>query len=238
MGSYYSYLPSYVFQEGSRYQQLNQTYQRLFEKFLIDENSLTKAENEKFWQGIFHCAEYVFGSFRFMIYNNYDTKTAQDKISTAIFYRLCGCYGDDYEAELEGPLRELSEKAMFCSLNMEQHGNNKRFVWHSSSKYRTLLKHAIEVVFKSLVFEYLKTQVIALDQRIELDDLNEYDAGQNDHLSGMDIIKQAGIEKQIPAQMLAKLLDFLDNGETKDEAILMPYLKIIYQKLSHSQKEL
>ncbi|MFL1706635.1 hypothetical protein ACHJH3_06465 [Campylobacter sp. MOP7] len=230
MSNGYNYIPSYVFKEGSKYQQLISSYQPLFELYIKNKERFDKAKSEELWQGIYHCAEYVLGSFNFMIYNSYDTKTSQDKISTAMYNRLVAVHGNDYINTIQPQLVELAEKAIFYSLGMDVYKNNKRFLWQSSSKYRTLLKHAIEVVFKSLIFDFLKTQTVVLDTY----DLNDfcYCDEDADVLSGIDIIRSSGLEKQIPKCILQKLLDFLDNGDTTHQDELMPYLQEIYYKIN------
>ena len=228
---YYKYKPSYIVKEGSRYAHLNKTYHKLFEKYIASKGKLTEDENLTLWNGILELSNYVVNSFYFLIFNDYSSKTNRDRVISAMYYRLSKAFGDDYiEGNLKESISSLAENSVLMSLGMMQYKKNLAFKWSSSSKFPSIIKHTIEVVFKALVFDYLSQEVESVNASVDLYDIEAGEYTTEDK-TAEELVELSGVT--IPSIIKGLVIEFLDGGELSEKEMknISPYLDLIGKNL-------
>lgn len=236
----YNYIPSYIFKTGSKYKQLTDSYQEIFEKYSEDNKSLDSKEKELFFLGIKHCSEYLLAGFFYSVKEDFDSKTNQEKIISAIYYRLTKLYGTESELrdKITETLLDLAESSFYYSLGVDNYKNRSSFIWDKkNSKFKNIIKHTSEVVFKSLVFDFMKEKSEIINLTSESNELN---IDQKDiepissELSGEQMILKSGLKRNIPPEIQTKICLYLDENEDKYEPEIKKYLEVIYKKLKES----
>lgn len=237
--STYNYVPSYIFKTGSKYSQLTEEYQGIFKRYIKDKNSLNDKEYELLFLGIKHIAEYIYYGFFYSVKENYDSKTNQEKVISAIYYRLSKFYGSEdlVKSKFKEQLFDLAESSLFYSMGMEKFKKRSSFFWkEEESFHKNIIKHSSEVVFKSLVFDFMKEQAQIMDSASSSNE----DLSHNPHsnssaipsvLSGEEMIEKSGLEKFMPKEIKIKIIEYLDEGEDKYLKDIQSYLEKIYSSL-------
>ena len=230
----YRFIPSIHTVEGTKYTYLVKEYHEIFEKtILLGQKELSDQEKIKLWNGIIQVSEYIALGFKYIIRTNYDKKTPKGKAVTAMFLRMCALFGsDEYYEKIESSLSDLAQNSILYSLGMDSYKNNKAFIWNKikPNAYTTVIKHATEVVFMQLCFDFLSTEVQAIDTIAESPE-DFIEIGIQDSLSAEEMIEKAGLNKRMPSAIEKAIINYLDHGETEDLRAIQPYLDIIYKRL-------
>ncbi len=233
MNNKYTYIPSFIFKTGSKYQQLTNLYQPIFEKY-ISKETLTEEENKLFFLGIKHCVDYIVAGFFYSVKENFDSKTNQEKIISSIYNRLIKVYEGDIQLQdrIKNQLTDLAENSLFYTLGIEFY-KKRNYIWSINSKYKNIIKHASEVVFKSLVFDYLKEQssVLNLSKVILSEEYVTEEVNEKFNLTVEDMIRESDLDKFLSRETKEKLIIYLTEGEETYHKELESTLKFMYQKL-------
>lgn len=233
MNNKYTYIPSYIFKTGSKYQQLTNTYQPIFEKY-ISKEALSIEENKNFFIGIKHCVDYIIAGFFYSVKENFDSKSNQEKIISSIYNRLVKVYEGDIQLKdkIKTHLIDLAENALFYTLGIESY-KKRNYIWSKNSYYKNIIKHASEVVFKSLVFDYLQEQssMLNLSKVVLSEEYITEEVNEKFNLTVEDMIKESGLENFLPRETKEKLIIYLTEGEESYYKELESTLKYMYQKL-------
>lgn len=233
MNNKYSYIPSYMFKTGSKYKQLTDSYQDIFVKYAKKEK-LTVEENKLLFIGITHCVEYILAGFFYSVKENFDSKSNQEKIISSIYNRLVKVYAGDIQLKdrIKGQLADLAENAFFYSLGIDFY-KKRNYIWSQESYYKNIIKHASEVVFKSLVFDYLQEQssVLNLSKVVLSEEYVNEENSEKFNLTAEDMIRESGLENFLPIETKEKLIIYLTEGEESYYKELESTLKFMYEKL-------
>jgi hypothetical protein len=218
----YTYLPSYIFKTGSKYKQLTDEYEDIFREYIKDN---TKKDGLFF--GVAHVAEYIAEGFFFSVKENYDSKTNQEKIISAIYYRLTKIFKDgNFQEKLRERIFDLAEESIFYALGIDSYKNRESYLWTDDSFYKNFIKHVSEVVFKSLSHDYLQTLMESIDNNSHEEDvIEDYSS------SAEDLLKESGIEWSIPAEIREMIIDYLKYGDDSNMKLIQKYLVLIYASL-------
>ncbi len=229
----YSYVPSFMFKTGSKYKQLTDSYQHIFEKFALKE-TLSIEENKLLFIGISHCVEYILAGFFYSVKENFDSKSNQEKIITSIYNRLIKVYEGDIQLKdrIRGQLADLAENSFFYTLGIDSY-KKRSYAWSKDCHYQNIIKHASEVVFKSLVFDYLQEQssVLNLSKVVLSEEYVNEENNEKFNLTAEDMIRESGLEDFLPIETKEKLIIYLTEGEESYHKELESTLKYMYDKL-------
>jgi hypothetical protein len=230
----YSFVPSIHSVSGAKYAYLIKEYHAIFEKvILVGQKELSDKEKIELWNGIIQVSEYIACGFNYIVKTNYDKKTPKSKAVTAMFFRLCAIFGSsEYYEKIESVISDLAQNAVLYSLGMDSYKNNKAFVWKKdkTNGFSTIVKHATEVVFMQLCYDFLSTEIQAIDAISESPE-DFIEIGVQDSLSAEEMIEKAGLTNRIPSSIEKAVIDYLDHGETENMKAIQPYLDVIYKRL-------
>lgn len=233
MQNKYTYIPSFIFKTGSKYKQLTDSYQHIFEKYVAKEK-LSEEENKLFFIGIKHCVEYIVAGFFYSVKENFDSKSNQEKIISSIYNRMVKVYEGDIQLKekIKNNLTDLAENAIFFSLGIDSY-KKRNYIWSPNSYYKNIIKHASEVVFKSLVFDYLQEQssMLNLSKVVLSEEYVNDEVNEKFNLTVEDMIKESGLEDFLSEETKEKLIIYLTEGEEKYHKELESTLKYMYEQL-------
>lgn len=221
----YSYVPSRIVSEGSKYYILTQKYTPLIKSFL--EGTIAEKDKVELFNGLNLISKYIYNGFFFFIKENIDSKINYEKVIIGMYYRLAAI--DGHYGSLNNNIRDISEKAIFLSLGVESL-NKRNFMWNNSDcLYDNFIKHTTEKVFKPLLYEYFKEQTSSIDTFSSSDIFNveTYENG----LTGDEIIKNSGIGYMIPSNIKEFIIGYLEDGEEKHLDKIKPYLVKIHEEM-------
>jgi len=161
----YVYKPSYIYKSGERYKYLTEKYEYVFKDFL------DKKEYDKliFFEGLEEYKKYIESSFYFGVNQNYDSKTPQEKIVYAIFFRYSKVIGSQSQFinEIKQDISDLSENAMLYSLGIDKY-KKRNFLW---DREIPLLKHTVKKVFFVLLQDFFKKKELELNYENEINSI-------------------------------------------------------------------
>ena len=233
----YSFVPSIHSVPGTKYSYLIKEYHAIFEKvILVGQKELSEKEKIRLWNGIIQTSEYISYGFNYIVKTNYDKKTPKSKAVTAMFCRLCAIFGSsEYYDKIEATISDLAQNAVLYSLGMDSYKNNKAFIWNKEKPngFSTIVKHATEVVFTQLCFDFFSSEIQAIDAISESPE-DFIEIGIQESLSAEEMIQKAGLAGRIPSSIEKAVINYLDQGEAEDIKAIKPYLDVIYKRL-HSQ---
>lgn len=236
----YSYIPSVHTAKSSKYSSLIKEYNSIFEKTILKgQKELNPDEKNTLWEGIVEVSNYISSSFNYIIQTNYDKKSPKAKAVTAMFLRLGTMFGSvEYFYKIQPTLSDLAQNSVLYSLGLDTYKNNKAFIWNKEkpNAYTTLIKHATEVVFIQLCYDFLSTEIQAIEAITESPE-DFIEIGVQDSLSALEMIEKAGLYKKIPRNIEQALIDYLENGESENMDAILPYLNVIYKKLHLKAKD-
>jgi len=235
----YDYIPSYIFKTGSKYKQLTEAYQDIFKKYIQKEKELSEKERELLFIGIKHVATYIKNGFFYSVKQNYDSKTNQDKVITAIYFRMIKITEGElnFRNKYDTTIFDLAETSIFLSLGMETYKKRDSFKWNiDSGFYKNFLKHSSEVVFKSLIYDYMKELSEIANEAKQDINKESIEAVDITELSTENILNKSGIEWAIPTEIKDKIKEYLNYGELKHLKEITPYLEKIYAELKKKKE--
>lgn len=218
----YTYLPSYIFKTGSKYKQLTDEYENIFREYIKD-----NSKKDGLFIGISHVSDYIAEGFFFSVRENYDSKSNQEKIISAIYYRLTKIFkNDNFQEKLRERIFDLAEEAIFYALGIEFYKNRESYLWTEDSFYKNFIKHVSEVVFKSLSHDYLQILMESINDKSNIEEIvDDYS------FSAEDLLKESGIEWSIPTEIKEMILDYLRYGDDTNMKLIHKYLILIYASL-------
>lgn len=222
----YTYLPSYIFKTGSKYKQLTDSYENIFKLYLKD-----NTKKNGLFEGIGHIAKYISDGFFFSVRENYDSKTNQDKIISAIYYRLSKIYKSesDFKYNIENRIYDIAEESIFYALGIDVYKNRHSYLWTEDSFYKNFIKHVSEVVFQSLVFDFLQLTIESFEQISIIEEYSEDELNRN--ISSEELIDNSGISWSITPEIRSMIIEYLDHGDEKNMKLIQKYLILMYSSL-------
>jgi len=237
--SKYSFIPSFTEGTGSKYKFLTETYQDIIKQFIhakqIESEEIFKSEDDSalFYIGIEEIQNYIFNGFFYMIRD----KSKKDNLTiiiSSIYYRFTKVYGSEDNArnEIESDIRDIAERSIFYALGIDTY-KNRSFRWIFEESEKTFIKHSFDNVFKTLVFDYMKTKSELLTQSNIVEDLDIFEDCVE--LKAEEIIEKSGLKNLIPGHIQEEIIDYLNGVNLKLDRMdeINKYLVKIYERLSN-----
>jgi len=235
MSNIYQYTPSYIFKTGSKYRQLTEEFQDIFVEYM-NNNSIISNESKKnkIFSGIKNLTIYITNGFFYSVKKDYDTKSNQEKIISAIYDRISKIYGGEevFKSRYYQNIYDLAESSIFYSLGMEKYKKRDSFLWNpEGSFFKNFIKHTSEVPFKSAIHDFMKELSLIANESLINQDMSFTEDLDVSELTSKEIIEFSGIEKIIPRETKKKIIEYLSGDIEKTEDI-KKYLELIYGNLS------
>lgn len=246
MSKKYQYKPSWIYKTGSKYKILTEEYQDIFKSYVLNEDI---KEKEKLFFGIKEISIYISDSFFYIVEENYDQKTNQEKVISAIFFKMSKIYGssNNFKEEIKDKIEDLAELAVLYSLGMEK--STRDFVWNPLGKiakerksdiknviqkdlsevvfFTNFIRHCLEVVFKSLVYDLMKEYSEMVNMSFNMKDIFI----EEEIKTANELIELSNVSWLMPIEIIEKVKIYLDEGEKKHLKEIQPYLELMYSEL-------
>lgn len=243
MSKKYQYKPSWICKTGSKYKLLTEEYQDIFKEYI-----LKKDKNEKLFFGIKEISTYIANSFFYIIEENYDQKTNQEKVISAIYFKMSKIYGssNNFKEEIKNRVEDLAELAVLYSLGMER--STRDFMWNPLGRiakekksdiknviqkdlsevvfFTNFIRHCLDIVFKSLIYDLMKEYSEMVNMSFSMKDMFI----EEEIKSASELIELSNISWSIPVEIKEKIRIYLDEGEKKHLKEIQPYLELIYSE--------
>ena len=214
--SCFNYKPSYIYSHGSKYKDLTNEYEDLFLDFIINGK-----KTDNFYYGIKEISKYIESSFYYGINQKYDTKTPQEKVIYAIYYRYVKYIGNERAALsiIKDKISDEAENSVFYSLGIETY-KKRNFKYNSGN----FIKHTIKNVFIVLLLNIFKS--FEYEMNIGFNMLKENES----NIESKDLID---LFQYIPKDNKDRLFDYLE-GDIKIDKLTeddISYLKKIHERM-------